>query len=128
MRGCHSKAFWIGLTLGVLVAPSFGVPLQAGDVNQAPFHFCNDISAVLAKVGCSAAECHGGATGQGGFKLSLFAENPALGIPFGPSQNLPFGKPLTPTLRDSRCILHLATPKFFWRGRIIAFLQAIFIS
>ena len=78
MRGCYSKALCIGLTLGVLAAPNFGIPLQAGDVNQAPFHFGNDISPILAKVGCSAAECHGGATGQGGFKLSLFAENPAL--------------------------------------------------
>ncbi len=42
------------------------------------FDFRYRISPILAKVGCSAAECHGGATGQGGFKLSLFAENPQL--------------------------------------------------
>lgn len=42
------------------------------------FDFAHDVSPILAKVGCSAAECHGGATGQGGFKLSLFAENPLL--------------------------------------------------
>ncbi|NIP92461.1 MAG: DUF1549 domain-containing protein, partial [Akkermansiaceae bacterium] len=28
------------------------------------------------RAGCAAAECHGGATGRGGFKLSLFATNP----------------------------------------------------
>lgn len=42
------------------------------------FHFSYRISPILAKSGCSAAECHGTATGQGGFKLSLFAENPRL--------------------------------------------------
>lgn len=42
------------------------------------FHFGYEISPMLAKIGCSAAECHGGATGQGGFKLSLFAENPEM--------------------------------------------------
>ena len=40
------------------------------------FDFAHRISPLLAKLGCSSAECHGGATGQGGFKLSLFADNP----------------------------------------------------
>ncbi len=40
------------------------------------FHFAHEISPILAKVGCAAAECHGTATGQGGFKLSLFAGDP----------------------------------------------------
>ncbi len=42
------------------------------------FQFAHRISPLLAKAGCSAAECHGGATGQGGFKLSLFADDPQL--------------------------------------------------
>lgn len=40
------------------------------------FSFAHEISPILAKVGCAAAECHGTATGQGGFKLSLFAGDP----------------------------------------------------
>lgn len=40
------------------------------------FNFAHEISPILAKVGCAAAECHGTATGQGGFKLSLFAGDP----------------------------------------------------
>lgn len=51
---------------------------RQGWASDASFHFAYEISPVLAKVGCSAAECHGGATGQGGFKLSLFAENPLM--------------------------------------------------
>lgn len=43
---------------------------------EEPFHFQYDIAPQLARAGCAAAECHGGATGRGGFKLSLFATNP----------------------------------------------------
>lgn len=39
------------------------------------FHFEHDIAPHLARAGCAAAECHGGATGRGGLKLSLFATN-----------------------------------------------------
>lgn len=38
--------------------------------------FTHDVLPVLAKAGCSAANCHGGATGRGGFKLSLFGTDP----------------------------------------------------
>ena len=55
-----------------------GVSVCGHASDKASFHFAYEISPILAKVGCSAAECHGGATGQGGFKLSLFAENPSL--------------------------------------------------
>lgn len=42
---------------------------------ETPFHFEADIAPYFARLGCAAAECHGGATGRGGFKLSLFATN-----------------------------------------------------
>jgi len=48
-----------------------GVDAAAGS-----FNFAHEISPILAKTGCAAAECHGAATGQGGFKLSLFAGDP----------------------------------------------------
>jgi hypothetical protein len=41
------------------------------------FDFRLDVGAWLARAGCSAAECHGGATGRGGFKLSLFGSDPS---------------------------------------------------
>ncbi|MGE0144601.1 MAG: DUF1549 domain-containing protein [Planctomycetota bacterium] len=40
------------------------------------FDFRLDVGAWLARAGCSAAECHGGASGRGGFKLSLFGSDP----------------------------------------------------
>ena len=46
---------------------------QAGDGG---FHFAWEISPLLAKAGCAAADCHGGASGRGGFKLSLFSSDP----------------------------------------------------
>ena len=39
-------------------------------------HFVNDIEPILTKTGCNAGGCHGKASGQNGFKLSLFAFEP----------------------------------------------------
>lgn len=49
-------------------------PVAAGDSQS--FHFAHDVGPILARAGCAAAECHGGASGRGGFKLSLFASDP----------------------------------------------------
>src|SRR5436189_807774 len=39
--------------------------------------FVNDILPVLSKAGCNAGGCHGKPDGQNGFKLSVFAYDPA---------------------------------------------------
>ncbi len=59
-----------------VIAAAFAVPLVAGAGEPKPFHFAHDISPLLIKQGCASAECHGAATGQAGFKLSLFAMKP----------------------------------------------------
>ena len=41
------------------------------------WHFPTDILPILTKAGCNAGKCHGAATGQGGFKLSLFGDDSA---------------------------------------------------
>jgi hypothetical protein len=38
--------------------------------------FLGDVMPRLAKLGCNAVACHGGAAGQGGFKLSMFGADP----------------------------------------------------
>ncbi|MEQ8789107.1 MAG: DUF1553 domain-containing protein [Pirellulaceae bacterium] len=43
----------------------------------APVDFDTDVLPILTKAGCNAASCHGSAAGRGGFKLSLFAGDPA---------------------------------------------------
>src|SRR5262249_42050135 len=37
-----------------------------------PLHFLNDIEPILTRHGCNAGGCHGKASGQNSFKLSLF--------------------------------------------------------
>lgn len=37
-----------------------------------PLHFANDIEPILSRHGCNSGGCHGRASGQNGFKLSLF--------------------------------------------------------
>ena len=51
----------------------------ATSINAAerPWHFATDILPILTKAGCNAGKCHGAATGQGGFKLSLLGDDPA---------------------------------------------------
>lgn len=39
-------------------------------------NFTNEVAPLLSKHGCNAAGCHGKASGQGGFKLSLFGADP----------------------------------------------------
>lgn len=39
--------------------------------------FVRDVLPILQRQGCASAYCHGAATGQGGFKLSLFGSDPA---------------------------------------------------
>ncbi len=39
-------------------------------------HFVNDIEPILTKTGCNAGGCHGKASGQNGFRLSLFGFEP----------------------------------------------------
>jgi hypothetical protein len=41
-----------------------------------PLHFRNDIEPLLTRHGCNAGGCHGKASGQNGFKLSLFGFDP----------------------------------------------------
>ena len=66
------------LALSVVTIPVLAESQPDRKAHEDAFHFENRISPILAKEGCSAAECHGSATGQGGFKLSLFADNPRL--------------------------------------------------
>lgn len=44
--------------------------------SASPVHFVNDIIPLLSKLSCNSGGCHGKATGQNGFKLSVFGFDP----------------------------------------------------
>ena len=41
-----------------------------------PISFANDVVPILSKLGCNSAACHGKASGQNGFRLSVFGSDP----------------------------------------------------
>jgi hypothetical protein len=45
-------------------------------VNDVPIHFANQVVPLFTKFGCNAGGCHGKASGQNGFKLSLLGFEP----------------------------------------------------
>jgi hypothetical protein len=53
------------------------VPVQVRDTHRPrEFSFVNDITPILSKSGCNSGGCHGKASGQNGFKLSVFGYDP----------------------------------------------------
>jgi hypothetical protein len=53
------------------------IPVQAEAVNEdLPINFANQIVPIFTKLGCNAGGCHGKASGQNGFKLSLLGFEP----------------------------------------------------
>jgi hypothetical protein len=53
------------------------VPVTVADLSSTPeLHFVNDVMPLLSKYGCNSGGCHGKASGQNGFKLSVFGFDP----------------------------------------------------
>jgi hypothetical protein len=53
------------------------VTVVVKDFDEAtPLHFTNDIEPIFARHGCNSGGCHGRASGQNGFRLSLFGFDP----------------------------------------------------
>ncbi len=53
------------------------VPVVIADMaNKKPVHFVGEVVPILTKFGCNAGGCHGKASGQNGFKLSLLGFDP----------------------------------------------------
>jgi hypothetical protein len=64
----------VRVRLGTLAAR---VPVRVGDfAGHPPVHFANDVVPLLSKLGCNGGGCHGKASGQNGFKLSVFGFDP----------------------------------------------------
>jgi hypothetical protein len=72
-----------------------------------PLHFANDIVPLLTRHGCNAGGCHGRASGQNGFRLSLFGFDPA--FDYSALVEEARGRRLFPAAPDSSLILLKAT-------------------
>lgn len=59
--------------LPLLISAALGVCVHA---EERPLNFTNDIVPIFTKAGCNAGGCHGKASGQNGFKLSLLGFEP----------------------------------------------------
>jgi hypothetical protein len=57
------------------ITSSVAVTVREADPEK-PLHFTNDIVPLLTRHGCNSGGCHGKASGQNGFKLSLFGFDP----------------------------------------------------
>jgi len=75
-----SPSFQTALTLGsaLLFAalPICAISAESQAPQPAPVSFVNEVVPILTKLGCNGGTCHGKATGQNGFKLSLFGFEP----------------------------------------------------
>lgn len=68
------RSFASGPPLAALLVLASAAVASAGD--GAPPSFRLDVEPVLTKYGCNSGTCHGKASGQNGFKLSLFGFDP----------------------------------------------------
>jgi hypothetical protein len=56
---------------------AIGAPLHAGEGPPEP-RFSRHVAPLFSRLGCNAGVCHGAVKGQNGFRLTLFAADPAL--------------------------------------------------
>lgn len=54
------------------------VPAAASAVERAEPRFSRHVAALFSRLGCNGGSCHGAVKGQNGFRLTLFAADPAL--------------------------------------------------
>src|SRR5438094_760561 len=77
---CHARyvnvLFALGLAVVLTAFEASRPALAAFDGSISSVHFANDIVPLLTRHGCNAGGCHGKASGQNGFKLSLFGFDP----------------------------------------------------
>ena len=67
----------VRVTAGIDRGPSAGTRLSVGDIGHSRrVNFPNEIVPIFTKSGCNSGGCHGKASGQNGFRLSLFGFEP----------------------------------------------------
>ncbi len=74
-----------------------------------PVHFANQVVPIFTKLGCNAGGCHGKASGQNGFRLSLLGFEPALDYETLVKEAR--GRRVFPSAPDASLLLTKATAK-----------------
>jgi Protein of unknown function (DUF1553)/Protein of unknown function (DUF1549) len=69
-------ALALGVVLFSAMLPVRAFSAEIPTAQPAPVSFVNEVVPILTKLGCNGGTCHGKATGQNGFKLSLFGFEP----------------------------------------------------
>src|SRR2546425_12996435 len=77
-RGIASRALAL-LSLVAIASYAEGQPGAGAAQRTQPVYFHTDVVPLLTKLGCNGGGCHGKATGQNGFKLSLLGYEPGPG-------------------------------------------------
>jgi hypothetical protein len=93
--------------LALALASLWILPVAARAGEERPLHFVNDIVPLLSRHGCNAGGCHGRASGQNGFKLSLFGFDPA--FDYNALVKEARGRRLLPASPDSSLLLTKAS-------------------
>jgi hypothetical protein len=68
----------VPLSSGLLVLAAFSTVTVEDTAGRAPIAFAAEVVPILTKLGCNSGTCHGKASGQNGFRLSLLGFDPAL--------------------------------------------------
>ena len=86
------------------------IPVTVKDFTAGtPVHFANQVVPIFTKLGCNAGGCHGKASGQNGFRLSLLGFEPALDYETLVKEGR--GRRLFPAAPDASLLLAKATGK-----------------
>ncbi|MEO2009451.1 MAG: DUF1549 domain-containing protein [Pirellulaceae bacterium] len=92
-----------------LLAIATGWSAVATASEEGPIYFASDVVPILTKLGCNSGACHGKATGQNGFKLSLLGFEPELD--FRAIAHEARGRRLSPAFPDQSLLLMKATAR-----------------
>src|SRR5260221_3697251 len=102
-----------GMTIAFVALGLGAGTARAGE--DRPLHFANDIVPLLSRHGCNAGGCHGRASGQNGFKLSLFGFDPI--FDYSALVKEARGRRLFPAAPESSLLLTKATGRIAQGGR-----------
>ena len=70
------RSHFLAVAFTIGIAQQTGPALGASRAVPTPGSFPTEVLPILTKAGCNSGACHGAATGQGGFKLSLLGYDP----------------------------------------------------